>query len=292
MGKDSGIQWTHHTHNIVWGCAKVSEACKHCYAETFAKRVGLDIWGADKSRRVLSDGYWRQPLKWNRIAAEKGERHRVFCSSMADVFEDHPTVAEQRARLWPIIAETPALDWLLLTKRPENMVRFAPAAWAHQWPRNVWAGTTAETQERLDERIRHLFRAPAAVRFLSCEPLLGPLDLTPYLVDDLHRVGRAPRLELDWVIVGGESGPKARPFDVAWARSIVSQCRAAGVAPFVKQIGANPQDHGAGSDWPEGVRFRAGVASGTRVVLRDGHGGDADEWPEDLRVREFPEARA
>lgn len=193
---------------------------------------------------------------------------------------------------------TPQLDWLLLTKRPqnadqlwraaaENATGIAEAADA-AWLPNIWLGTTVEDQRRADERIPHLLRVPAAVRFLSCEPLLEDVDLTEH-IGKVGADGWTTKASLvDWVIVGGESGHHARPFDIGWARDIVSQCRDARVAPFVKQLGALPQDHGTGLGWPDGVSFREGVGPGSRVVLRDPKGGDMSEWPADLRVREFP----
>lgn len=126
MSKDSKIEWTHHTFNPWWGCTKVSAGCKHCYAETWAKRLGKDFWGVKAARRELSPAYWRQPFAWNVAAAAAGVRARVFCASMADVFEDRRDLDERRARLWKVIDSTPNLDWLLLTKRPENVERLAP----------------------------------------------------------------------------------------------------------------------------------------------------------------------
>src|SRR5262245_52074261 len=176
MGKDSGIEWTHHTFNPWWGCMKVSPGCEHCYAETFSIRVGKKVWGPKADRRFFGDAHWAEPLKWNAVAARAGERHRVFCASMADVFEDRRELDGHRARLWRLIAATPHLDWLLLTKRPENLARMLPwySHWENRvafepdepWP-NVWLGTTVEDQQRADERIPHLLRSPAAVRFLS-----------------------------------------------------------------------------------------------------------------------------
>lgn len=278
MGEITKISWCHHTFNIVWGCTKVSEACAHCYAERDSKRYGFDIWGQNASRRVLSDGYWREPMKWNRAAKEAGERRRVFCSSMADVFEDHPTVAEQRLRLWPLIAETPWLDWLLLTKRPENMRKFTPDAWgggrrareenpSGRWPSNVWAGCTVELQKRAEERVPWILEVPAEVRFLSCEPLLGPIDLEnvePYYlqrdkrehdpivrIDCLRGHVKGPDDVLDerisWVIAGAESGHGRRPMDIEWVRALRDQCAAAGTAFFFKQV---VDEHGAKTELP------------------------------------------
>lgn len=230
MAKDSKIEWTHHTFNPWWGCTKVSPGCKHCYAEAWARRTGREIWGPKAPRRQLSDAYWRQPLLWNADAERGNVRARVFCASMADVFEDRRDLDEKRERLWPLIEATPALDWLLLTKRPQNMRRMAP--WGDRWPANVWAGTTAENQRWADKRLPELLEVPAAVRFISAEPLLGPLDLRPWLEGT-----RNGRYAIDWVITGGESGPRARPMSPEWARSLRDQCRTAGVAFLFKQWG-------------------------------------------------------
>lgn len=290
MGEVTSIAWTHHTFNAWIGCAKVSAGCKNCYAEveTFARRSranGIELWGENASRHVTSDAYWKDPLAWNRAAEKDRERRRVFCSSMSDVFEDRKDLDLPRARLWKLISETPWLDWLLLTKRPENAVRlWTMAAIAAQeldskkdapvWQPNVWLGMTAEDQERANERIPHLLRVPAAVRFLSCEPLLGPVDLTRFF--DAWAVKGETRLEParrpNWVIGGGESGPGARPCDIAWLRSLRDQCKDAGVPYFNKQLGTRPEMSPGPISWP----------------CTHPKGGDPEEWPEDLRVREFP----
>src|SRR5437763_8963468 len=235
------IEWTHrclpggtvipgYTFNIAWGCQRVSEGCKHCYADALSSRYGYDLWGPKAPRRVLSPSYWVAPLSWNREALAQGHKRLVFCSSMADVFEDHPIINQEREKLWPLIRRTPSLVWLLLTKRPENVLPMVPSNWV--WPSNVWVGTSVENQKRADERIPALLRIPVGVRFLSCEPLLSPLDLSAYLSD------------LQWVIVGGESGPRARPMNPAWPRSLRDQCSAARVPFFFKQWGGRP--HSAG----------------------------------------------
>ena len=296
MGQATKIEWCDHTFNPWWGCIRVSPGCEHCYAETFAKRTGHDVWGPAKTtgRRMLSESYWRGPEKWNAKAAADGVRRRVFCASMADVFEDHPALPEPRARLFDLIEDTPHLDWLLLTKRPENMNRMAPLRWAGRWPANVWAGCSVEDQKRADERLPHLLGVPARIRFLSCEPLVGPVEFS----DVTHRSdcvsvwGKPALAGIHWVIVGGESGPGARSMDVAWARSIVAQCRGAGVAPFVKQLGARPhdsKDQDGRCDCPQWTeRCEApGHATGW-MRLRDPKGGDWNEWPANLRVREWP----
>lgn len=228
MAENSKIEWTHHTFNPWWGCIKVSPACKHCYAETWARRVGMDLWGRRSARRFFSDAHWREPEKWNQAAEQAGVRRRVFCASMADVFEARLELDQWRARLWPLIERTPWLDWLLLTKRPENVASSVP--WGDTWPRNVWLGTTAENQHWASKRIPALLRHPAKVLFLSAEPLLGPIDLTEWLARNQAR-------RLHWVIAGGESGGKARPMNPAWAEAVRDHCLAAGVPFHFKQWG-------------------------------------------------------
>jgi protein gp37 len=228
MAKDSSIEWTHHTFNPWWGCTKVSPACDNCYAELWAKRMGHSIWGGKAPRRFFSDKHWREPLAWDEQARTERRRARVFCASMADVFESRPELEGHRARLWSLIEHTANLDWLLLTKRPQNIQRLVP--WEENWPCNVWVGTTIENSRLAEARLPHLLKVPAAIRFLSCEPLLGPVDLTRWFT----RPGFWP---IDWVIAGGESGPGARPMHPHWARSLLEQCTAAGVPFHFKQWG-------------------------------------------------------
>jgi protein gp37 len=168
----------------------VSPGCDNCYAEGWSKRSGLVEWGPHAPRRLTSPENWAKPLKWNRKAAAEGRRYKVFCASLADVFDNHASIKESwRSDLWELIAATPHLDWLLLTKRPQNIRRYlpdqmetglAPQHWGDGWP-NVWLGTTVENQTEADRRIPVLLSIPAKVRFLSCEPMLGPLDLRAYL---------------------------------------------------------------------------------------------------------------
>ncbi|WP_437649296.1 DUF5131 family protein [Sorangium sp. So ce362] len=223
MSKDSAIEWTDHTFNPWWGCTKISPACAHCYAETWSKRLRLPIWGQHAERRFFGDAHWDEPLAWNEKAAREGQRRRVFCASMADVFEDRADLDPWRARQWKLIEATPWLDWLLLTKRPENVGAMVP--WGSNWPSNVWLGTTVENADWAAKRIPALLQHSAVIRFLSCEPLLGPIDLSPWMG------------EIDWVIVGGESGHGARPMRPVWARSLRDQCATAGVSFFFKQWG-------------------------------------------------------
>ena len=225
MGKNSHIEWTHHTFNPWWGCAKVSPACKHCYAEALARRFGGAEWGTRGARRFFGDEHWADPLKWNKEAATAGVRYRVFCASMADVYEDRPDLAAERAKLWKLIAQTPALDWLLLTKRPENAQRMSP--YGADWPENVWLGTSVEDQEWAEKRIPLINSVPAKVRFLSCEPLLGPLDLSAF----------AKKGGIHWIIAGGESGPGSRPMNPSWVRGLRDHCAKQKIAFHFKQWG-------------------------------------------------------
>ena len=228
MGKNSDIEWTHHTFNPWWGCAKVSPACENCYAEAWAKRVGSAVWGVRAPRRFFSDEHWRDPLKWNEQCRKRGIRARVFCASMADVFENRRDLDSTRARLWDLIEATPHLDWLLLTKRPEAVTKLA--RWGAEWPANVWLGTTVENQEWADKRIPHLLAVPAKVRFLSCEPLLGSVDLSAFA-----KKGR--KSPIHWIIAGGESGAKARPMNPDWARSLRDFATKRAIAFHFKQWG-------------------------------------------------------
>jgi protein gp37 len=240
----------------------------------------LGEWGPEGKRAHASQAYWHQPFAWDLAAEAAGERRRVFCASLADVFEDRPELVEPRARLFDVIGATPHLDWLLLTKRPENIIRLWPNGYRLQ---NAWLGTSAEDQKTLKRRAWALLQTPATVRFLSLEPLLGPVDTEePELLCDAWRRGGTIGTYLDWVIVGGESGPKARPCDVAWIRRVVEQCRETKTACFVKQLGANPGTVCVDGTWVDWRRLDVNP-------IRDRAGADPSEWPEGLRVREFPE---
>lgn len=264
MGADSRIEWTHHTHNPWIGCAAVSPACDHCYAEKLGKRFGV-AWGPREPRRRTSEAYRAQPYRWDRAAAKAGERHRVFSASLADIWDNAVPIAWLADEL-DIIRQTTSLDWLLLTKRPQlillRLVRaleFAIAAgnrplrdWLDQWsngqpPHNVWLGTTTENRAEMLRRGTLLAGTPAARRFWSAEPLLGPLGEIP------------AEILPDWIIAGGESGAGARAPHPAWFREIRDQCQAAAVPFFFKQWGewapADPMDTDA--PWPNGWRALA-----------------------------------
>ena len=274
MGKNSKIEWTTHTFNPWWGCTKVSEACKHCYAHAWARRVGQDVWGPKVSRRMMSENHWKEPVRWNRAAEGLTERPRVFCASMADVFEDRPELVAPRGRLFDLIEETPHLDWLLLTKRPQDVRRLA--RWRNAWPANVWLGATVELQARAEELLPHLEANPAAVRFISAEPLLGELRIERYLGNVVN-----------WVITGGESGPHARPASPAWFRSLLLQCMENQVPFHFKQWGDWAPGDGVNLPArkkqvaPDGTTM---IRVGKKVAGRQLDGKEWDQLPKTMMV--------
>lgn len=222
MSQDSAIEWTDHTFNIAWGCVKASAGCDNCYADTLSHRYGFDVWGPGKARRTFGEKYWAQPIAWDREARRSGVRRRVFCSSMTDVFLNDPTINVEREKLWPLIAATPDLDWQILTKHPERIAANLPADWDEGYD-NVWLGVSVESDETR-WRIAKLVEIPARVRFLSIEPMLGPVNV--FAMD-----------RVDWVICGGESGPGARPMDLDWARRLRDVCALTMTPFFLKQLG-------------------------------------------------------
>jgi len=257
MSENSKIEWCDHTFNPWEGCQKVGPGCDNCYAESRNARFsgGQAVnWGPGAPRRRTSRANWGKPLAWNRGAgeffAEHGRRQRVFCASLADIF-DNEVNPQWRRDLFDLIELTPNLDWLLLTKRVGNVVRMLPT---HDWAAraNVWLGATIVNQEEADRDIPKLLAVPARVRFLSMEPLLGPVDLTRIDINGHSEIypltgttdcedddGRpAPDIPgIDWVIAGGESGPGARPMHPDWVRSLRDQCQGAGVPFLFKQWG-------------------------------------------------------
>lgn len=224
MAENSKIEWTHHTFNPWIGCTKVGPPCDHCYAEALSNRYGWTTWGPHGERKRTSAANWKKPLAWNKAAAAVGERHRVFCASLAD-WLDNQAPAEWRKDLAELIALTPHLDWLLLTKRIQNYKRLAPWNALHT-PPNVWLGITCGSQPEYDRDWEILADVPAAVHFISYEPALGPL------VPRLSTTGWRP----DWIICGGESGPGARMMDVQWARDLRKDCEATNIKFFMKQM--------------------------------------------------------
>jgi protein gp37 len=219
VGDKTGIEWTDCTFNAWIGCTAISPACALCYAKTLVER-----WGGDFSeRRRTSPANWKLPVRWNKAAASAGVRRKVFCSSLADVF-DNQVPDEWRTDLWALIRDTPNLTWQLLTKRPQNIAKMLPDDWSMTHYGHVWLGTTAENQAHYDLRWAHLSKIPALVHFISYEPALGPLDIRG-------------RLLPDWVIAGGESGPGTRPAHPDWFRGVRDHCAETGVAFFFKQWG-------------------------------------------------------
>lgn len=292
MGDTTHIEWTDHTFNPHMGCQRVSPGCGRakgrggCYAEALVggimgyrpasadPRRRMTLWGAPSTstRQRTSAENWAKPLRWDAAAKRDGVRRRVFCASLGDVFEDHPDLPAVRADLWPLIEACDGLDWQLLTKRPENVRAMVPPAWLAAWPAHVWIGTTVEDQQRAEERIPRLLEVPARVRFLSCEPLLGALDLRrvvgiwetnlgdfprrlwdcprclgsgyfqvdPYTVacsacSGSRHATRGTRSGIAWVIGGGESGPGHEPMDLAHLTALHAQVTGAGAAFFTKQ---------------------------------------------------------
>lgn len=225
---NSKIEWTHHTFNPWIGCTKVSLGCDNCYAERHDVRFGGGHWGTGALRRRTSTANWRLPLRWQRDAVQSGQRQRVFCASLADVFDaevDHAW----REDLWTMIRCCDALDWIIVTKRIGNARRMLPPDWGDGWP-HVWLLATVTNQVEADRDVPRLLATPAAVRGLSIEPMLSRIDLGE------HGLHGGPG-QLDWIIVGGESGPNARPMHPQWAYNIRDQCIAAGCAFFFKQFG-------------------------------------------------------
>lgn len=226
MGEYSAIEWTDHTFNPWIGCTKISAGCLNCYAEKFGKRFGVK-WGAREARRATSAGYWKKPIAWDKNAQKEEIREKVFCGSLCDVFEMNYGSNHFRKQLFDLIEATPSLDWLLLTKRAENMARFFEGI---PVPPNVWLGVSAENQKALNERLPHLFSIEAPCLFVSLEPLIGPI-----LFEDACDEWWTSQYRPFWVIAGGESGAKARHMKIEWIRSIRDQCMDHGVPFFFKQ---------------------------------------------------------
>lgn len=293
MAENTRIEWCDHTFNPWIGCTKISPACDHCYAAAWDRRFAVSghamHWGAGKARMRTSAANWRLPLKWNRQAERTGTRPRVFCASLADVF-DNEVDPQWRRDLFSVIDATPNLDWLLLTKRIGNAHKMAMASmWPLPFPRNVWLGATVVNQAEAARDIPKLLAVPAVKRFLSIEPMLGPINV-PFLRSlpcYCHKNGMHP--SLDWVIVGGESGPGARPMHPDWARSVRDQCQAAGVRFLFKQWGdwAPMGDAGIVSEGPRttktgdvidwmrrSVAFEDGKTAVVEAHTWTGHGTD------------------
>lgn len=261
MADETNIAWCDKTHNEWLGCTKKSEECLFCYAEELMDtRFGRVQWGPKGTRSLTSRTNRRKPLGWNREAAELGIRYRVFCSSLSDVFEDREELVPWRTNLFNTIRATPNLDWLLLTKRPECIPAMLPADWGAGWD-HVWLGTSAGTQRRWDERVPLLRSVPAAVHFVSMEPMIGPIHTAPML----------DQFGMDWIIVGGESGRYARPMSLDWVRAVRAECDARAIPFFFKQKGTHLAKQ-LGCEHPKGENI--------------------SEWPEDLQVQVWPRSAA
>lgn len=269
--QESKIAWTDHTFNPWIGCTRVSAGCIHCYAETQNAHYNWNGggWGPGAPRKVTSDDNWRNPIRWDRAAAAEGKRAKVFCASLADVF-DPEAPAGARERLFELILETPNLDWLLLSKRPENFDLMLPANWALY--HNVWLGVSVENRKSGYPRVDILRRTPAVVRFLSCEPLLED-------VSDIDLRG------IDWVICGGESGHHAREFKLEWARALRDRCEAEGKTFFQKQLGAEPTEQSVPLIQVKQVTSKDGKRE---IKMKDWHGTDVSKFPADLRLQSWP----
>ena len=342
MGDRTGIAWTDATWNPIRGCSRVSEACRHCYAERYATRfsgAGLPYEGLTRAGKWTGEvrvveRHFLDPLRWEKP-------RRIFVNSMSDLFHPHVT-DETIDRVFAVMALAPQHTFQVLTKRPERMReyltvgtgRYSAVLHAAEWVRelfpetnrigisnpcaiplpNVWLGVSVEDQATADARVPLLLQTPAAVRFVSYEPALGPVDFADLVIErsagsethfdaltcdvDAEDDGETAGNTLDWIIVGGESGPRARPFHVEWAGQTIADCNVAGVACFVKQLGAHAQCDMAYWDAHEreldalvdlGRRCDVdGNPARMRLPLRDRAGADPAEWPKDLRVREFP----
>jgi len=285
VGKNSLIQWTYHTYNPWQGCLKVSPGCDNCYMYRDKIRYGQDPEKVVRSKPPT----FNKPLKWNREAEAAGRVDLVFVASWADFFAREADGWRDEA--WAIIRQCKNLVFQILTKRHARIERCLPPDWGEGYE-NVWLGVSAENAEWWNRRVPILSRIPARVRFVSYEPALGPIT-------------GCSAAGIDWVIIGGESGHDARPFVVGWALEAFDICRRDGAAPFLKQLGALPQIRlgGPGEMCPVhercdclpplvSLRGLVPVPVGDQLVrIVDSHGGNWDEWPADLRVREYPQKK-
>jgi protein gp37 len=332
MANKTSIEWTDYNWNFLRGCSRVSEGCRNCYAEGIAARFsGPGMAYEGLAKMVNHDARWTGEISFHEdilIQALRWKQpRRVFVNSMSDLFHDKVS-DEILNKAFAVMALTPQHTYQILTKRPERMREYLSGSnlvggtegrrwrvdqaicefdnfhsvngWAPDWPlRNVWLGVSVEDQKTADERIPWLLQTPAAVRWISAEPLLGPIDIIqsfPALgcsnyFDKDEETGEiladgAGLADINWIVVGGESGHGARPLHTSWLHSLIRQFRGADIPIFVKQLGSNYQD-------PEN-----GIAGCQTVVaeeygslhlrLKSRKGGDINEWPEHLRIREFP----
>lgn len=322
MGTKTSIAWTDSSWNPTRGCSRVSLGCggPHGQGGCYAERIAARFSGPGKPYEGLatmtsSGPRWTGKIAFIESALDLPLRwkkpRRIFVDSMSDLF--HEKVPDEWIdRIFAVMALAPQHIFQILTKRPERMLAYCaglgrsfarlksacPEGWAMEyegiplvpWPLpNVWLGGSVENQATADERIPFLLQTPAAVRWVSYEPALGPVVFTRWLHNDV-----APREPaLDWIVVGGESGPGARPFDLDWARQTVTQCHGAWTTCFVKQLGARPFDLAGDGMAPlsVGLTARWEPPVGAYLDLQDHKGGDPDEWPDELRVREWPMGR-
>lgn len=251
MAEHTGIEWTDATFSPWLGCQKLSAGCDNCWAERLDTMNGGTHWTQRAARQIVAETTWSKPVQWNRKVAALGHRMKVLCGSVCDVFElntEVPGLETARARLWTLIDSTPNLAWLLLTKRPQYIEGMVPLKWlrASRWPRNCFCGVSVENSN-FKKRIDCLLRVPAPLLFVSCEPLLGRLDLDAYLKPNGR--GRS----IGWIIAGGENGWGVRPSHPDWFRLLRDQCRSAGVPFFFKTWGsATKLAHGMKSDLLDG----------------------------------------
>lgn len=230
MADETGISWTHHTHNEWWGCSSTAGAgCDNCYAAKLDARTGGNFFGIGTVPRLTKEQNRNKPYRWNREAEAAGIRSRVFCGSMMDFFDKNAPEGAREA-LWAKIKATPFLDWQILTKRPGNISKMLPSDWGEGYP-NVWLGVTVENRKSGLRRLEQLKAIPAKIRFLSIEPLLEDL-------------GEFSLKGIDWAIVGGESGDGFRPMEASWAKNAIAICRRDGVAVWFKQWGGTSDDAG------------------------------------------------
>jgi protein gp37 len=288
MANKTSIEWTDYNWNFLRGCSRVSEGCRNCYAEGVAARfsgAGMPYEGLAKfvdhkprwtGEISFHEDILLQPLRWKKP-------RKVFVNSMSDLFHEKVT-DEMLDRAFRVMFEAKQHTFQILTKRPERMLKYVSDRWRYWkgkvWEPapNIWLGVSVEDQKTADERIPLLLDTPAAVRWISAEPLLGPLDLIHYLHTRYLHGGPYHETErLDWIVAGGESGTNARECDMRWIWRIVRQAKAADVPVFVKQLGALPYDS----------FYRSGETD-QRLYLKNKKGGDIEEFPLDLRVREYP----
>lgn len=314
MGSKTAIQWTDETANVIkvkgpdgkpngWFCYRVSPGCQNCYAGAInqAGRFG----GNGMEYKVPASGKWPEMMLLTDILdgwARRKKPKRIFLNSMTDTCGEF-VPEEWIFKILDAARNAPSQTIQILTKRARRAYQVTKA-WLKArgldaLPANVWIGVSVESQEWADKRIPWLLKIPATVRFLSCEPLLNKVDISYYL-PQRYQLGYGETLidegittGINWVIIGGESGPNARPFRVGWAYDLVEQCQRTGVAAFVKQLGAKPWQTGLDTvrrdEWPAGVYFQGETGiPGYPVKLKDKKGGNWEEWPADLRVRQFP----